>query len=121
MPTPPKTAAKAAAQVKLQTWDEYVAEIVGDIEPWQKELPDGTLLEAPFPSSDAMDAMNAAQTTQDARALLVACFGDEQGEKVHEMVRKLPFVVPLRMVNDIVKHYVGTELEGMGESGASPS
>lgn len=115
MPTPPKTAAKAAAQLQVQSWDDYVAEATAGMTPFQKQLPDGSLLEVPCPTSDQMEAANVAQQREDSTGLVVAIVGDEQAPKVLELTATLPFTVRLRLCNDVMMHY-GMGLAGLPES-----
>lgn len=116
MPTRPQLATAEAAKLQLKTWDQYVEEVVGDVEPWQLQLPDGTLLEPGFPTSDQMDSMNDAQRRQDSKALVVAIFGADQGAAVLELTAKAPFTVRMRLCNDVVQHYLGKDLGDLPES-----
>lgn len=132
MPTRPRTAGKAAAQLKVapakpaaddgnaQGWDEYVAEASRDIEPWRKTLPDGTVLDIGCPTSDQMDALAGAYQTGDSQSMLIALFGAENGLKLMELTGGLPFTVRLKLVRDVTLHF-GMSLADLGELSASSS
>lgn len=115
-PARPQLATAAAAATQVKTWDEYVSETVGDVEPFQLQLPDGTLLEPGFPTADQMEAMNDAQRRQDSVALMIAVFGEEAGPKMLELTAKAPFVVRTKLANDVITHYMGKTLGDLPES-----
>ena len=119
MPARPQNGLAAASKVEIKTWDQYVADTVGERAPYRQPLPGhDEPVEVPCPSSDAMDVLTAAQIRGDSVGMVVAGFGAELAQEVLEATAKLPFIVRQRMVNDLTMHY-GLGLGDPGESDAS--
>lgn len=116
MPSKPQLATAAAANTKVvRQWDEYVSEATRDVEPWTQALPDGEVVEVPCPSSDAMEALGAAQRTGDTVAMVIAVFGPDIAPKILDATAKLPFYVRMRLINEVAMHY-GMKAANLPES-----
>lgn len=110
-------AIKAVPDHTVELWDEYVQDAEPDVEPWQKQLPDGTLLTVACPSSEAVDALGEAQAVGDVQSMIKAMFGDD-ADTIIELTKKKSFTLRVKMINDVMLHY-GMSLNRLPESEAS--
>lgn len=112
---PPPKPVKDDSNVFL--WDQFVQEATPDVEPWQMELPDGTLVTVGCPTSDQLELLTQAQLQGDAPAMVHALF-TLNATKLLELTAQQPFTVRVKLINTVLYHY-GMGLASLPESSAS--
>ena len=104
------------------TWDQYVQEATGHIEPFVLPLPpppdapEGYVpeqVEVPCPTGGQMTALAMAQQAGDDNAAFVAIFGEDLAPRLLAATADLPFVVRAKLVQRVMMHY-GTQVADLG-------
>jgi hypothetical protein len=117
MPSKPRTALKAAAQVQYKTWDTYVTE--AQVEPFALRIGDDETLTIECPSGADMKAFALAQQTGNSDLAMVSLFG-EHADRIEELAAAAPFGALRDLTQDVGEHFGIINADGEpGESSAS--
>lgn len=86
--------------------DQFRAE--SRYEPFREQLPDGTVLEVPWPTGSQMARLQKASDEVDAQMILLG----DQYQRWDDTVGQLPFPETMKVVQRMMEHF------GLGESNA---
>lgn len=117
-PSNTKPGLKAAAKVKVEapkyaTWDEFVSDVAGDLEPFELPLPSGEVAVIECPTGEQMDQLAEAEKQRDEGLAVAAIFG-EHADAIVEATKGAPFMVRGRLIGKVMNHF-GLQGENLPE------
>lgn len=104
MPTRQRGLKAVGDELEFKSFDERLAEAEKIAVPYKLPVSAEETLEFPCPTGGDLVSLASAQAVQDLAGMAAAVFGD-QAARVLELTAGKPFVVLVKLVNDLMSFY----------------
>lgn len=101
---PPRPRLVKDEALEFPSWDQRVAEAQAAAVPYRVPISADETLEFPCPLGADLISLATAQSTQDLAGMATAVFG-KQATRVLQLTADQPFVLLVKLVNDVMSFY----------------